>query len=316
MTNLGEKCRRRWPEGQLYRIETMAVANHRDVVEIADRAEPAPKHGPQREASLGQAARHWANGLSWLPAVKQSSHYAERVAALNRRLEPLLAQLDFTLDPDEQLPEDLQWMFDNVRLVRMTQGDVKQAVASLRRVPHARTPDKTVMPRVLAIAQDFLQRRRVSVFRPRLRDLRRSLPVADRPQHGRAVAARSGDEAGGAGGVRHARRRGAASAGRRAQHQYADRLDARSFRSAVEGIAGAADRLRASSGAGSGEGLRAHGLCQPRALSPHRDALRRALRLLGVGDRRHWRWSWRRSRRSIRRAIRGWPGDARMWAIT
>ena len=135
----------------------MAVANHRDVVEIADRAEPAPKHGPQREASLGQAARHWANGLSWLPAVKQSSHYAERVAALNRRLEPLLAQLDFTLDPDEQLPEDLQWMFDNVRLVRMTQGDVKQAVASLRRVPHARTPDKTVMPRVVAIAQDFLR---------------------------------------------------------------------------------------------------------------------------------------------------------------
>jgi len=133
----------------------MAVANHRDVVEIADRAEPAPKNAPQREASLGQAARHWANGLAWLPAVKQSSHYADRVAALNRRLEPMLAQLDFTLDPDEQLPEDLQWMFDNVRLVRMTQGDVKSA--SLRRVPHCRTPDKTIMPRVVAIAQDFLR---------------------------------------------------------------------------------------------------------------------------------------------------------------
>ena len=132
----------------------MAVANHRDVVEIADRTEPAPANSSQREASLGQAARHWANGLAWLPAVKQSSHYADRVAALNRRLEPMLAQLDFTLDPDEQLPEDLQWMFDNVRLVRMTQGDVKSA--SLRRVPHCRTPDKTIMPRVVAIAQDFL----------------------------------------------------------------------------------------------------------------------------------------------------------------
>ncbi|MGA7459302.1 MAG: glucoamylase family protein, partial [Candidatus Korobacteraceae bacterium] len=134
----------------------MAVANHRDVLEIADRAESAPANAPQREAGLGQAARHWANGLAWLPAVRQSSHYAERVAALNRRLEPMLAQLDFALDPDEQLPEDLQWMFDNVRLVRMTQGDVKQAAASLRRVPHCRTPDKTVLPRVVAIAQDFL----------------------------------------------------------------------------------------------------------------------------------------------------------------
>jgi hypothetical protein len=126
------------------------------VLEIADRAEYAPADAPQRDAGLGQAARHWANGLAWLPAVKESAHYAERLAAMNRRLEPLLAELDFTLGPDETLPEDLQWMYDNVRLVRVTQGDVKSAAASLRRVPHVRTPDKTVTPRVLAIAQDFL----------------------------------------------------------------------------------------------------------------------------------------------------------------
>ena len=135
----------------------MAIANHRDVLEIADRVELAPENAPQREAGLGQAARHWANALVWLPAVKQSRHYADRLAALNRRLEPLLAELDFALGPDEKLPDDLQWMYDNVRLVRVTQGDVKTAAASLRRVPHVRTPDKRVTPRVLATAEDFLR---------------------------------------------------------------------------------------------------------------------------------------------------------------
>ena len=55
-----------------------------------------------------------------------------------------------------RLPEDLQWMHDNVRLVRGTQSEVQGTVSSLRRVPHVRTPEQAVMPRVLAIAQDFL----------------------------------------------------------------------------------------------------------------------------------------------------------------
>ncbi len=48
-------------------------------------------------------------------------------------------------------------MHDNVRLVRATQSEVQGSLASLRRVPHVRTPDKMVMPRVLAIAQAYLQ---------------------------------------------------------------------------------------------------------------------------------------------------------------
>jgi cyclic beta-1,2-glucan synthetase len=136
----------------------MTGANHRDVlVEMAERLEPIPAGSPQRESALTEGARQWAHAIVWLPTTKESGHFAERWAALNRSLEPLLSEVDFQLGPDEQLPEDLQWMHDNVRLVRATQTEVQQSVSSLRRVPHVRTPDKVLMPRVLAIAQDFLR---------------------------------------------------------------------------------------------------------------------------------------------------------------
>ena len=136
----------------------MTGANHRDVlVEMAERAEPAPAGTPQRDTVLVSEARGSAQALVWLPGTKESGYFAERWRALNRQLEPLLSEVDFPLGPDEQLPEDLQWMHDNVRLVRATQSEVQGSLASLKRVPHVRTADGTVTPRVLAIAQAYLQ---------------------------------------------------------------------------------------------------------------------------------------------------------------
>ena len=135
----------------------MAVANHRDVVEMADRLEPFLVEAAPRDEAMTEDARRSAHSLAWLPGTKASDHVAERVASLNKRLEPLLAEVDFPLLPGEQLPEDLQWMHDNVRLVRATQSEVQQGSGSLRRVPHVRTADQIVMPRVVAIAQDFLK---------------------------------------------------------------------------------------------------------------------------------------------------------------
>jgi len=133
------------------------ATNHRDVlVEMAERPEPIPAE-PRPEPALAEAARAWAHALVWVPATKQSGYFAQRSAALQRRLEALLAEVDFPVADDERLPEDLQWMHDNVRLVRVTQTEVQQSTTSLRRVPHVRTPEKDLVPRVLAIAEDFLR---------------------------------------------------------------------------------------------------------------------------------------------------------------
>ncbi len=135
----------------------MTANNHRNVLlETADRVESAEIDLPQHDKALTQQAERWAKSLVWLPATKESGQYAQRTAALNRRLESLLAELDVVVHPDEQLPEDLQWLHDNVRLVRVLQSEVREAAASLRQVPHVRTPSKAIMPRVLAIAQDLL----------------------------------------------------------------------------------------------------------------------------------------------------------------
>ena len=68
-------------------------------------------------------------------------------------------------------------------------------------------PDNVVLPRVLAIAQDLLDAAGYRYSDQRLHHLRRSVSDGDRPQHERAVAADSGAEIGGAGGIRRARPR-------------------------------------------------------------------------------------------------------------
>ncbi len=133
------------------------VTNHRDVlVEMADRVEPLPVV-PRLDPSLADAAQRWAHALVWLPGTRQSDHFARRLASLKRSLDPLLDGLEIPVGENAQLPEDLQWMHDNVRLVRATEAEVQQSTGSLRRVPHVRVPEKDVVPRVLAIAEDYLR---------------------------------------------------------------------------------------------------------------------------------------------------------------
>src|ERR1700758_2019224 len=116
------------------------TTSHRDVLEMAERLEPEPLPvAPRPDPALADAARAWAHSLVWLPSTRESDHFAQRLAALKRRLEPLLTQAEQA--GDERLPEDLQWMHDNVRLVRATQVEVQQSAGALKRVPHVRTPE-------------------------------------------------------------------------------------------------------------------------------------------------------------------------------
>ena len=219
--------------------------------------------------------------------------------------------------PMSSLPEDLQWMHDNVRLVRADAERCETgSLASLRRVPHVRTPDKTSCRACVAIAQDFLRAVEyrysdraftayVEAFQTvtglNMNELSLLVPALKLVVLEEFVT--RGEEV-------------LQAAGGAAEHQRSDRQHARAVGSAVEGIAGAADCLRAGAGAGSGEGLRSHGFSRaassiaiPCRILPSTPTAR-SWRL------RSWRWSWRRNRRSIRRAIRGWPGESRMWAIT
>src|SRR5580704_5147652 len=148
----------RLSKAALRNASAMTGVNHRDVlVDTSDRTEPDTVETPRHDQQLARSAQTWAQKLVWVPGTKASDHFAERLTALNRRLNPLLAELDVPVDPAEKLPEDSQWLHDNVRLVRVAQSAVRESAPALRRVPHVRTSANVVQPRVLAIAEDLLE---------------------------------------------------------------------------------------------------------------------------------------------------------------
>ncbi len=130
---------------------------HRDLlVETPSRFDAVLAETPQQERQLAERARDWAHSVTWLPGLKESQHAAERVAALNLRLDAMLSEAEIDPPAGILLPEDRQWLHDNARLVRLAQKEVRQGAAGLRHAPQVRTPDRVTKPRALAIAEGFL----------------------------------------------------------------------------------------------------------------------------------------------------------------
>jgi hypothetical protein len=129
------------------------ATSHRDVLVqmppllTAEAAEPACE-------TAAEAGRRWARAVAWLPATRRSEAAPVRLRALKLRLDRLLARIE-SLNDTPELSDDLRWAYENLRLVRATSSEVQPASASLVAVPHVRTPEKQIEPRVLAIAEDF-----------------------------------------------------------------------------------------------------------------------------------------------------------------
>src|SRR4051794_28422740 len=130
------------------------ATSHRDVlVEMAEEFEATPPDPQRSDDAVAEAARRHAHALVWLPGTKQSAHLEQRPAALRRRLLPLLAELERYATADDLDSEDLKWLHDNLRLIRAAMTEVQKSLTPVRRVAHVRTPEKDVVPRVLAIAE-------------------------------------------------------------------------------------------------------------------------------------------------------------------
>jgi len=87
-------------------VSRMTGTNHRDVlVDTTDRTEPDTVEAPANDRDLAQSAQAWAQKLVWLPATKQSAHFAQRLTALNRRLNPCLPNLMSPPIPTRSFPK-------------------------------------------------------------------------------------------------------------------------------------------------------------------------------------------------------------------
>ncbi len=116
-----------------------------------ERSEPAAAQC----RALRAAAAEWAAALVSLPLADASSAIRKRVKLLRSALLPLLNNLEV---PSQSSPvgEDFRWVHDHIRLIYALLDDLKDLPRSFTRAPHVHTPGGAMVPRVVALAHNFL----------------------------------------------------------------------------------------------------------------------------------------------------------------
>jgi len=116
--------------------------------------EPSKETGPNLEA-LSLAAADLGRRLVWLPGTHSSRFFSERYRALGRAIRPVLRHFHGP-PPKNTVGDDFRWLNDNLRLLHGDLRSTKEGFKRVRKLPHVRTPDGAVAPRVVALAAGFL----------------------------------------------------------------------------------------------------------------------------------------------------------------
>ena len=116
--------------------------------------EPPKEAGPNLEA-LGAAAADLGRRLVWLPGTHSARFFSERYRALRRAIRPVLRAFQGSV-PTTVVGDDFRWLNDNLRLVHADLRGTKDGFKLVRKLPHVRTPDGAIAPRVVALAAGYL----------------------------------------------------------------------------------------------------------------------------------------------------------------
>lgn len=116
--------------------------------------EPSPEKWDLEE--LREPARRLATRLACLPGVDIPRALFRRSKAVTAEFQPLFTALD---SPPAEPPasEDLRWLYDNIRLMHAELQIMERDLQPRKKVPHVRTPEGKVIPRVLAIGEGFIE---------------------------------------------------------------------------------------------------------------------------------------------------------------
>src|SRR5882762_1016341 len=116
---------------------------------------PEPGRDTQNPQVLREKAAELAHSLVWLPNSPSSHTFAERSSALTHALQVIFAALEAP-PPEPPISDDFRWLYDNGRLMYTELRDTARTLNSRAKTPHVRTQEGEVMPRVLALAEGFL----------------------------------------------------------------------------------------------------------------------------------------------------------------
>jgi cyclic beta-1,2-glucan glucanotransferase len=125
----------------------------------AAEAERLPEHADEVMPDLSELrarAAELAKQLAWIPKTESSQSFERRFAALEKALNPVFEKLE-NVKPETSSSEDFRWLHDNIRLVISAIQDTSAVLTHLHKLPHVRVLSGEVMPRVAAIADQFIR---------------------------------------------------------------------------------------------------------------------------------------------------------------
>jgi len=134
----------------------MLKNTHLEIVAETERLGDSPWE-PSDLRLLRAKAEELAHSLAWLPGTSKSSTFAERYRALRKKLRPVFRGVETPPPAEAGVANDFRWLFDNIRLLPAEMQYVSDSLRELKKLPHVRTPKGAVMPRVLALAEGFLE---------------------------------------------------------------------------------------------------------------------------------------------------------------
>lgn len=110
---------------------------------------------PSDLQALRSAAVELASRLGWLPGTRTSETFRTRCRRVRIAFRPLFAGVDGAL-AITPTSDDLRWFRDNVQLIYSELRTVATELKPLKKLPHARGRKDEIVPRVLALAQAYL----------------------------------------------------------------------------------------------------------------------------------------------------------------
>jgi cyclic beta-1,2-glucan synthetase len=134
----------------------MPQNTHLDIIGSAAQGLPELARDRWDLEALRATAHHLASRITCLPDVHSSRTIVQRCKTIAAEFKPLLTALD---SPPAQAPasDDLRWLYENIRLLHTELQITVGALKPLTRMPHVRTQEGEIIPRILAIGEGFLE---------------------------------------------------------------------------------------------------------------------------------------------------------------
>jgi cyclic beta-1,2-glucan synthetase len=136
----------------------MVHSQAENITEEETKAEEAQSEPVEETAdfqALRGATAEFASRLGWLPGTRKSEAFANRCRKLRKAFHPLFAEIDaaFIQTPTS---DELRCFHDNLQLIYAELRTLGSQFKPLKDLPHSRGRKNEVVPRVLVLAQTFL----------------------------------------------------------------------------------------------------------------------------------------------------------------